>query len=218
MIYFPHIPKAGGSTLLNLFLANFHRSNILCVYSIGNHLDFTPAEFPNIGASNLEGISIVAGHLPVARFLENPFASKLFDSGDVEIISSVRDPVDRLVSLRNYILVRPKHPGFEKVSAMSEEDFFLSEPKNFQYEYLKPALGNKLYIYPIEKSVGAFSQKLASYFKRSIESVPIANKASKASMEGFSKRENLDEKLVNWLYANHSKDSMLYDQARVALI
>lgn len=83
MIYFPHIPKAGGTTLKKKFYKAFGENNCLKVWN-GFASNAEVADFHQI--SDLKQYSAIVGHLPVSIFLEKVTFDDLHttsENGDV---------------------------------------------------------------------------------------------------------------------------------------
>ncbi|MDO6617615.1 sulfotransferase family 2 domain-containing protein [Shewanella sp. 6_MG-2023] len=110
MYFFPHIPKVGGSTLGKHFFNAFGQDNCLCIYPSSRIKDYHPDDFYRLGHQEFKGRKTIQGHIEMHRLLENKIIKQQFKNGRISTLTSVRDPIARLVSLRNYILIHKHHP------------------------------------------------------------------------------------------------------------
>ncbi len=103
IVYFPHIPKTGGQTILHGFYKTFGFKKCIKVWNPDFGADVSPKNFPYLNSKQFEGISAVVGHLSLSQFLKNRYTKKEFERGNVKILTSVRDPIERILSLYNYV-------------------------------------------------------------------------------------------------------------------
>ncbi len=119
---FVHIPKAGGTTIKNLMVANYGR----------RYQDFHPRikdlrENPEV----LVDLCAVSSHRPYGYHLA--LTEALRESGSEAawadrkpfVFSITRDPLDRLISTYNFITTFPPHVLYPKVHQMDPEEFFV---------------------------------------------------------------------------------------------
>ena len=136
LIYFPHIPKAGGETLKTFFNDVFSTKGSVRVWDPKFGADVSPDDFKKLDESQFEGKSAVVGHLPVAEFMKNDYCRRLYERNEVEILTSVRDPVERIISLYNYIRSKPAHPDNERHLNTKPSIFLRGQPGDFQTKFL----------------------------------------------------------------------------------
>jgi hypothetical protein len=215
MIYFPHIPKAGGTTLKQLFYNAYGKNKCLNVWN-GFGSDVNVYDFPNI--SNLEEHSAIVGHLPVKVFLKNATANYLFKNNKIKIITSVRDPLERLISQYNYMRVYEKHPGHTKHLSTTLSDYLLSQVGNQQVSFL--SFGDEISIddfelFPIETAVENFAAFLENETGKYIDRVNPRNRSSDMAGEHtLSSVDDLSNDVILELQEKHLKDLALYHLAQ----
>jgi len=118
---FVHIPKAGGTTIKNLMVANYGR----------RYRDFHPRindlrENPEV----LVDLCAVSAHRPYGYHLaleadvRKGGGANVWTNRKPFVFSITRDPVDRLVSSFNFITTFPQHTLYPKVNRMDPEEFF----------------------------------------------------------------------------------------------
>src|SRR3990170_2485204 len=94
VIFFVHIPKAAGTSLARIIESQYSRGSI---YQIP---EAPRAEVARAFESLPSKVKIVAGHAPLAMRSHFP--------APVRAITILRNPVDRVLSLYNYMLREPK--------------------------------------------------------------------------------------------------------------
>jgi hypothetical protein len=72
VFYFPHIPKAGGTTLKQLFYLAFGTDKCMKVWNPDFGADYAVAEFTQLSLEDIERSQVILGHLPFATYLSNP--------------------------------------------------------------------------------------------------------------------------------------------------
>jgi hypothetical protein len=184
IVYFPHIPKAGGQTLLQGFYKAFGFAKCLKVWNPNFGADVSPEQFASLEKTRFEGVSAIVGHLSVSTFLMNNCIKGEFEKGNVRIITSVRDPVTRILSLYNYIAYNEEHPDHESIKNTSPIDFIMHEPANYQFNFLKPGAKSTLDdiyrivdVFPIESSIEKFTSFFADNFNIKLNGMEIRNKS-----------------------------------------
>jgi hypothetical protein len=171
MIYFPHIPKVGGQTLKRIFTINLEAKNCIAIYNKQFGADFTAEEFPSLAANVLDENLAVYGHLKIATAFKNKKMEELRKRGNLLILAAVRDPVDRIISLFNYIRVNEEHRRHYELIGLGLEGFLQfckNQPSNFQYDFLKKSdidtvdsiLDNNI-VFSIFDSIKGFSSVLS---------------------------------------------------------
>ncbi len=118
LIFF-HIGKTGGSTLDMLMKRNFSQDSIIHA-NIGKNPQFLD-EFKCLPKKRRAEIKYIGGHIPLGlhEYLPQPSS----------YITLLRDPVDRVISEYYYVLRRPDHPFYSKVTSrkMSLKDYVRCE-------------------------------------------------------------------------------------------
>jgi hypothetical protein len=201
MVYFPHIPKTGGQTLSQGFYQAFGHKKCIKVWDPRFGADVHPQNFSSLNPQQFEGISAVVGHLSLSNFLMNTYAKNEFEKGNVKILTSVRDPIERIISLYNYVFYYEKHPNHNNIKSLSPIDFIMRQPANFQFGFLSPKSESKLDdifkimdIFPVENSIHEFTDfffknfnvKLGNLQKKN-QSVDLANGRKLISINDISK-------------------------------
>jgi hypothetical protein len=115
---FLHIPKTAGRTLESILNRNFPQSKQFDLNSWVSVWE-RAEQLKNLPDSDKENISLVRGHYP--------FGLHAYLPGDVKYFSFLRSPVDRVISLYEYIRRNPKHHLY---SLVSEKGFTI---KDFLY-------------------------------------------------------------------------------------
>jgi len=170
VIYFPHIPKAGGTTLKRIINRNIGKENCMGLWEKQRGADFSPDEFPNLGVPIIEKHMAIYGHLDMATALANKTIAAYFNKGELLVISAVRDPIDRIVSLFNYMTVKKRHPRFQRTIARGNEGFvsFCKEREsNFQHRFLRTSdtestndIFENVIVFALADSINGFSTGL----------------------------------------------------------
>lgn len=104
-LIFLHIPKSGGSTFHTILTKNYPRGSVF-------YFPFKPfmdtAIFERMPESEKKSIQVIKGHMIYGLH-------RLFEEDDVQYISFLRDPVDRIISHYFYVLKHPSHYLHDKV-------------------------------------------------------------------------------------------------------
>jgi hypothetical protein len=215
MIYFPHIPKAGGTTLKQIFYKAFGENNCLKVWN-GFASNADVADFHQF--SNLEQYSAIVGHLPVKTFLENVTANYLFENKKIKIITAVREPLARLVSQYNYIRVNVAHRDHTKFLTIPLLGYMFAQPANQQVSFLSfedEIRKDDIELFPIETSVENFAAFLENESGKYIERVkPLNSTSDMAGEYTLSSVDDLPNDVMLELQEKHLKDLALYHLAQ----
>lgn len=132
-IVFSHIPKTAGTSLHRVFMNLLAGSDRTFKYFMRS--DGVPPE--RFGTRTLpENWAFIGGHIQLRYLIDNENLD--LNDPDTVLLSYVRDPVDRMISLYNFIRVKPRHRLHDEVNGMSAEDFLMSEPANAHMDFLTP--------------------------------------------------------------------------------
>ncbi|WP_426415785.1 sulfotransferase family 2 domain-containing protein [Aestuariirhabdus sp. LZHN29] len=222
MIYFPHIPKAGGTSLKSYFLHAYSASSCIKVWDTKFGADFLPDEFCNLKADELKGIPAVIGHLPVKDFLSNSAANRMMSHGEVQVITSVRDPIDRLLSLYNYVLVNEHHPNHNAHQSFDPKEFVFSQQENFQFKFLELRRGMTvddlfacISIFPMEKSLTLFHSFFKNVLSQDVKLQEIQNDTASINLKGkdIIKRDFFTSSELKFLYSKHELDYEIHQKS-----
>lgn len=111
VIVFHHIPKTAGTAVRTAFYNLFGEANCLQIRQI----DFTSTEPMRAAVTCNDKPRLVSGHIPL-RYVEQAW--------DVQAVTFLRDPVDRVLSLYRFIR---SHPARHYAHTGLSEDFTLRE-------------------------------------------------------------------------------------------
>lgn len=226
MIYFPHIPKAGGTTLRQIFDRNLGRSNIIGVWDKKFRADFNADEFPLLQYSDLSGKLAVYGHLNVSTALENKAFKSLSQSNALLTISAVREPIDRIVSLFNYIRANKRHPphqNFAPLGLIGFVNFCKTQSPNYQYNFLKSSSNesvsdilSSVVTFSLESSITGYSRSLSLISGKEEVNYPKVNvTADRNSEYELFTRADIPEDLLSEIMSSHSLDYELYNKSKL---
>lgn len=218
-LIFCHIPKVAGKSILGNIQKYIPREKTIKVYNIGG--DILPRHFHDFELP--EDWQFLVGHIHIGTLLTNP---GLRDSAEPTImLSSVRDPIDRMVSLYNFIANRPRHPEHDLVQTMEIQDFIAECPANAQLRYLRPPDGAypstwQIHIVPIDRVdeaaaeiTGEVTGKMVSREAFS-ERHNVTAKLAGDKAATLKTRQDLPETFIAQMYDRHDRDRALYQEAR----
>lgn len=217
LIYFPHIPKTGGQTLLVGFYRAFGFDACLKVWDPRFGADIEVKAFPGVSAEKLQTVAAVVGHLPCRVFFENPFFLDKENRNNLFILTCVRNPIERMLSLYNYITNFPEHPYHAYLINTPVDDFLLKQPCNYQFKFLSSMYTDSLEgitIIPIEHSVSVFCNFIKSFSGKIIDSLEARN-----SSENFGEKnklvrlDDLPAQVVEQLMNKNDLDFQMYHKA-----
>ncbi|BBO26357.1 hypothetical protein AltI4_07450 [Alteromonas sp. I4] len=220
MIFFPHIPKAGGETLKQLFYWAFGKEKCLKIWDPAFGADYSVTQLVNEKDISFDSYSAIIGHLTFEEFLSVGSLNKMYLNGDIKVLSSVRDPIDRLISLYNYVCVNSKHPNHLHMRSLNPLEFIKSQKANFQFEYLTVETGEgrvfaeNMLLYPLSSSIDMFKQDLEQLTGKSLKSPNLMNKTANfdSEFELFDKNQIPDVELQK-LKEKHSRDYEMLENA-----
>src|SRR6187551_2305638 len=120
-LIFLHIPKAGGTTFHDILERHYKPGEIFDIRVL-DQKQTSEKEFIDLPAEQKKKINLLKGHMEFG-WHEN------FGNAEVQYVTFLRNPVERIFSLYNYIHRRPKHYLYDKVAGkkMSFEDYVVSD-------------------------------------------------------------------------------------------
>jgi len=125
-VFFYHIPKCAGMSIWHYLWDIYGSKNVL---QVGIKKDVE--KFQNTSRANLERYSAIGGHHWLSTYRE-----KLDDLDGYFKITTLRDPIDRIISSYNFIKNFEIHAKHEEVKKTAFEDFAISEMPNMQTRLL----------------------------------------------------------------------------------
>jgi hypothetical protein len=226
--FFPDIPMTGDLAPYQTFYQVFGKANCLRVWDPLFGADISPSQFSCVEPDILDRISAVVGHLSFSEFVLNSHAEKLESSGKVKIFATICDPIDRIISLYNYIRAHDYHPSHATVAQLSLREFAFTEPANYQFHYLcrneSESIDSILVrtnIYAIQESRQGLQQFLSDYFNAMPPSLDtlgesFATQTDQAS--NIASIDDLDDEAIWQLRMTHNLDIELYKASSISAI
>lgn len=213
MLFFSHIPKAGGETLKRLFYNAYGIDKCIKVWNPLFGADISPSEVKRLTSDEVEKNEVILGHLNVSGFLENEALASKYQKGDVTIIASVRDPIDRIISLYNYMRVNKNHPKHKEMLNVDAHEFIFEQKSNFQFRFLSCSekgdmeLPRNIHIFNMDNSVGKLKKFLEGQVGKSINAPPVLNKTKSFQSDiQLISRDILSSSEEKHLVEKHYKD------------
>jgi len=224
MLYFPHIPKCGGTTIKHLFYSAVGIDNCLKIWNRSFGADYNPDEFVELESGVFSSVKAIVGHLPFKQALKNRCIRTLYEKGIVQAVSVVRDPLDRVVSLFNYMRANKSHPGHSRVREFELEKFAFNQRANFQTAFLRAHDGesvesicSRMYVFPIEQSELRVRQWLEETISQRVNPVRKANITVDAFPDSTQvKSIELNPHQVSAFTQKHYQDYELYNLSKRA--
>ncbi len=209
-IIYIHIPKTGGSSIMQLF-QEFYDSTEIC--TIKRNLF---KENPSIQPSQLlknaisERTKVLHGH-----FTYEEVAPIISLNPKVKIITFLREPIDRVVSNYNYFVSRvskgkvPEHQ-FSRAKETLLQYAALPDSQNRMTKFLKGIPLEKLYFIGFMES---FEVDVTNFFKsiqRNISSIPLVNK----NIDSLVEKKSIPRDEYDLLTKFNAADIDLYQKAK----
>ncbi|WP_164982811.1 sulfotransferase family 2 domain-containing protein [Leisingera sp. NJS204] len=218
MHFFLHIPKCGGSTIRQYYASAF--APVLRIQS-GPRGDVAAADFPRF--QGVFSYGAIVGHLRFDQFIENNEAASYPDP--FVIHSVIRNPVDRLISLYNFIKYNKVHPEHDQVRHLNGVRFVLDCTRNSQARYLGinacfaniSEVSNHINLIDLETSVQRMHEYFTSNLKKEIGLAERKNITSRNFVkEGqpMLSRADFTESQLQQLEDAHSLDIRLHKLSR----
>ena len=217
LIFFPHVPKAGGTSLRDAFYKTLGETTCVKVWNPAFGADVSAGAFSALPPEAFTDKRAVIGHLKFSEFLDNPHCRDLFDSGRVSSVTCARHPVDRLISLYNYIRYNKDHPQHESVKSQVATDYLMRQTGNTHHAYFRmqrkdtpQEIVNRMMVYRLENSLDGFSDYFCGlgYSKPRLR---IRNKTqSLARGRRMLRRADLPADIVDALLQKHDHDTEIY--------
>jgi len=222
LLYFPHIPKCGGTTIKRLINSAVGRANCLRVWNKDFGGDVSREEFVTLGKAVFETKKAIVGHLPLGRALSNEHLKRLHDNGELKTFTIVRDPIDRRISLYNYMRSWSGHPRHEKIKEVDPIEFILHPPWNFQSDYLRESkdepvesILQRIAVFPIDGSELSIRRWLEIQIGQKLSPASKANVTSvKFPDLSHFKRSLLTSDQISFLKSKHDVDFCLFRKCK----
>ena len=221
IVFFPHIPKTGGTSLNHMFYSAFGGERCLKVWDPKFGADVSPDEFPNLPDQKFQNKSAIIGHIPVLKFLENSFTQRKLNNSQINFVTTVRDPISRIISLYNFVYYNKNHPNNKKIQEISLVKFSRNQQANFQFNYLKmkkdfdlDSIFEWMHVFPIEKSTLLLEKYFMRKFNIKVNASGVMNKSSDhAKGQRLFTIDDLSDETLQYLNERHSLDNELFGRA-----
>lgn len=213
-LVFLHIPKTAGTSVRHALHKAYRKEETLKIWEVQHGADIESEDFSNhVVRAN---VKLITGHLMYKQLIENPS----FKNRGLEkpyIFSVVRDPVDRAISLFNYLNVKkpkirdPALAFFHHAQAL---------PANRQYEYLSAGgisafdLAESQFICTLENIQPALTSAI-KYARPHVDFRSIKlkrfNESKLENSSNFIAREQIGEEALQAVQARSEADYALYN-------
>lgn len=208
-IIFIHIPKCAGRSVNGALLPRFPQEKTLKVWNPKFGADIDAAGFKNMDLKAITQKDLILGHIQLDIVVDKLKAS----FSEYTPITVVRDPLARVISLYHYIRRTKYHLQHEQVCNVSLHDFIISQPANYQSNYLVHSDTVNTYEYLNSMGVKVFSQlhlrHLFNYVSELFgENVPELAENKNPQREGIE----IDEAACAQFIERNKRDYILYEQ------
>jgi len=223
MLYFPHIPKCGGTTVKKLFYAAVGRDHCIKIWDHRFDSNFEADEFAGLGSEVFCLKEAIVGHLSFRKMLANKYAKELYVQDKLKVVTVVRSPINRIISLLNYINANEKHPSHDRIKEIDPFQFVLNQPANVQYNFLQvhgtesvESICNRISVFPIEDSTKLVAKWLENITGQGVNPVNKLNvmAVNFPDFAPFTCRE-LSSSQVAILNEKHDMDYKLYEHSKL---
>jgi hypothetical protein len=190
--------------------------------------EYIPEEFYQSDTNAYDHRFSILGHLNVSLALTDSKLYELDKAKKLLILSSVRDPIDRIISLFNYIRAEPMHPNYSKMKNKGYDDFLQfcrQQTANFQFNYLRKSIEdtveniiNESLVFSLEDSIKGFSKTLSILSGIDEKIYERTNVTADKVSDGFISysREDIPQALLQELQEKNSIDTELYQKAKLS--
>lgn len=215
-IVFSHIGKTAGTSVRINIGRFFDPRRTLKVYEVGG--DMTPAEF--LVQPLPKDWGFLSGHLSVEQFLAHPDLRE--DDEEIILLSFVRQPVDRLISVFNYMSTQKNHPLYDKLQGVDPFGFMKGIQANLQSNMLKPPQGSTLrwhpVIAPVEHMTMACAYAVSLATGQLVPPQEFEKRFNVTADPGRDKakldKKNVPETFTKAMQDRHAADFALYTASR----
>jgi hypothetical protein len=222
MLYFPHIPKCGGTTIKELFYSAVGRDHCIKIWDHRFESDVEADEFADLGSEVIYSKKAIVGHLLFRKMLVNKFAKELYTQNTLNVVTVVRNPIDRILSLFNYVNANEDHPHHKRIKEVDPFQFVLNQPSNIQHKFLQAygnesveSICNRISIFPIEDSTKLVTEWIANKTGQTARPVRKLNVTADAFPDFIPfKRSALSPSQVATFEQKHQQDYELYEYSR----
>lgn len=207
-IVYIHIPKTGGSSILQLFHHNFHSAEIFAVKR--SLFKENPTIDPSVLLLNSISpeIKVLHGH-----FTFKEVSPLLMLNPNAKVITFLRNPIDRVVSNYTYFKTRireGKVPGHqinrknETLSAYAA----LPESQNRMSRFLQGISPEQLFFTGILEDFENDLKRLFESLELTVDHIPFINK----NKESHTKKQSLTVEEYRHLKELNKEDIKLYEK------
>ncbi|WP_412552912.1 sulfotransferase family 2 domain-containing protein [Shimia sp. MIT1388] len=218
-LIFAHIPKAAGTSARLNLQRQMAPEGIKCIEAYRLY-GVTPENFPEYKMP--EDWQFLCSHVPVSILTDNP---QVAAAQDVLMLSFVRDPIDRLISMYNYVSLNPKHPGHAKMRDRDGVKYVTSVVANEQCRFLRPKHDVAPKWQYMISAVDNVEETSRAVLQRMVNrTVPAKVFAKKRNTTQERQSENSDfktlsktdfsEETLSELRDKHAEDFKLYNRAK----
>lgn len=208
-IFFFHIPKCAGTSVWKHLAKIYGRGRI---FQIASSKDVE--RFNQESPENLRRYAVIGGH----HFLST-YRERLGNFEEYFKVTSLRDPIDRIISNYNFIRRDWRHARYKDVRQSTFEEFSLKEAANAQTKLLADNTDD--YKRAIEILDGWFDYYTtldhADLLMRKLSEVgnaPFKRAIHKNVSKRKIKRDAIDPDLIRRLEQMHEADLRLLDHAK----
>ena len=207
-LLFLHAQRTGGSALRHVITRAWSKEDLYCTQFVKNF-----QHWKDVDEETLEGFKGLAGH---SNFVERSFGRR------VRLITLLRHPVLRNISLYYYIQKRKKHPLNEDALSMSLSEFYFKvRPMKLTYfdnvmcrrisgkpdfQKARDAIENDFWMVGMSEYLGSFVSALLSGLAKPGEETPDMG----SDLDKY-RDEVLDRELVEAIFENNKADTKLFN-------